>query len=175
MMSQDQKQFEMFDKHPSSHSEHNLDDQRGKGLLYREFNARRLIVGIIIFIVINLLSFSFGVERGLRLTKTGNSVKNVKKELIKSVPSPEKTKVILKPSLDKPDSIEYSIQVASYRTESKAAEEVEALRKRGYQPFVLRKGRYAVVCVGRFKDKSEANTSLSKLKKIYSDSYVRRL
>ena len=181
------KQFEMFNSYSSSNPESNHNDGKKIRLLQNEFYTRKFVIGIIIFIVINLLSFSFGVERGLRLTKTRGNAKNIKdttstkQESIKSSPVLKKNQKadsnILKPSLDKPDNpiYSYSVQVASYHTMSKAEKEAQSLRKKGYQSFVLKKGSYVVVCVGKFKDKSEARISLNKLKKIYSDSYVRRI
>jgi len=69
----------------------------------------------------------------------------------------------------------YTIQVASFKKEEYANQEASDLRKKGYQIFVIAKGSYSIVCVGKFSQERQAQTTLSQLKRKYKDSLIRRL
>ena len=72
-------------------------------------------------------------------------------------------------------SLYYTIQLASYKKESSAKKEAEALKKKGFLPLVLNKGEYTIVCVGNFKYKNNASPLLPELRKRYQDCFVSRL
>ncbi|MCC6758739.1 MAG: SPOR domain-containing protein [Candidatus Omnitrophica bacterium] len=71
----------------------------------------------------------------------------------------------------------YTIQVASYKSDSMAQKESANLKRQGLESFVVTKGNYLIVCVGRFSGsqsgKDEAKSMFNKLKKRYKDSIVR--
>lgn len=67
----------------------------------------------------------------------------------------------------------YTIQVASYNKEEYAQREGANLKKDGYDIFVLPKGNYSILCVGKFKDKDKAKAFSTKLRKRYKDCLVR--
>jgi cell division septation protein DedD len=67
----------------------------------------------------------------------------------------------------------YTVQVASYAQTDSAERESIGLKKRGYETFILPKGKYFILCVGKFADKAEADIFLVKLKKQYKDCLVR--
>ena len=69
----------------------------------------------------------------------------------------------------------YTIQVASFKDEKYAQKEAMALKNRNFDVFVISKGNFSIVCVGKFSKKDEANGILAKLKKNYNDCLVRRL
>ncbi|MBU1998427.1 MAG: SPOR domain-containing protein [Candidatus Omnitrophota bacterium] len=69
----------------------------------------------------------------------------------------------------------YTIQVASYKTQVSAQREVEELKKKGFSSLILSKGKYLVVCVGKFEDKESAKSSIVRLKNKYQDCLLRRL
>lgn len=69
----------------------------------------------------------------------------------------------------------YTIQVASYKKDSFAQEEAVKLRKKGYETLVLLKGKYSIVCVGKFSHKEEAVKMSNKLKTNYKDCLIRSL
>ena len=71
--------------------------------------------------------------------------------------------------------LRYSIQVASYSRKDIALEEVDTLKKKGHDPFLIQKGQYVALCVGRFATKEEATTIAKNLKARYSDCFVRKL
>jgi cell division septation protein DedD len=76
-----------------------------------------------------------------------------------------------KKSIDKA----YTVQVASFKKEKFAHEAAVDLKKKGYEILVLPKGKYSILCVGRFTHKDEAESFSTKLKKRYRDCLVRRL
>ena len=49
------------------------------------------------------------------------------------------------------------------------------LKKKGLSTLVLPKGRFIVLCVGRFSDKQTAQPVLTELKKQYRDCFIRRI
>jgi len=67
----------------------------------------------------------------------------------------------------------YTIQVASYKSESFALKEANALQSQGMKSLVLMKGSHWIVCVGQFAKPDEAKKLLNKLKKKYKDSLIR--
>ena len=80
----------------------------------------------------------------------------------------------------KPDSKEfvqknYTIQVASISNSKNVSKELSKLRSKGYTAFSLTKGKYTVICVGRFNAKEDAQINLVKMKNSYPDCQIRRL
>ena len=69
----------------------------------------------------------------------------------------------------------YTVQVASFQKDEYAQKEAMTLKKKGYDIFVVAKGKYSIVCVGKFSRRDEAKVILSRLKKTYKDCMVRRL
>ena len=71
----------------------------------------------------------------------------------------------------------FTIQVASFRDQSKAQKALDDLRKSGYDGFMAmkdlkEKGTWYRVCVGTFDTKDQADQILSKLKKDHKDSFI---
>jgi cell division septation protein DedD len=72
----------------------------------------------------------------------------------------------------------YTIQVASFKKQHNAEEEADKIREDNtfdHDVFVVRKGDYSIVCVGRFYERSEARNFSQKLISEYQDLLVRRL
>ena len=90
----------------------------------------------------------------------------------------EESEPAFRPPLEKPEEQEnlFTIQVASFKLEKNAKREADRLRGRGHDDtFVVPKGSYSIVCVGKFIQRNEAKKFSSKLKKRYNDCLVRRL
>ena len=68
----------------------------------------------------------------------------------------------------------YTIQLATFSQPPLAEQELRLLRKRGYQPFMLRTNQYAAVCVGTYVSRQEAAHQLAAFKSSYRDSFVRQ-
>lgn len=70
----------------------------------------------------------------------------------------------------------FTVQVASYKSDRFALKEADVLKKKGYNDvYLLTKGKYVILCVGKFTSKDGADKLTKKLKNNYQDSVVRRL
>ncbi len=162
-------------------------------------NYERVIILMLCFIVAGLISFSFGVEKGKRQT---NSVSHSPK--VKTEPTAEiKDTVFLPQKINNLDSSvqasqtqikksqikkdkkpadnikrgkeNYTIQLASYKNKLQLDKEIAIIKHKGLAPIVLKKGKYMVLCVGKFTAKEKAETLLTDLKTNYQGCYIRRL
>ncbi|HPN88160.1 MAG TPA: SPOR domain-containing protein [Candidatus Omnitrophota bacterium] len=82
------------------------------------------------------------------------------------------------PAPKKNDLIEnfYTIQVASFKQKDSAEKEALKIKNNlGHETFVISKGDYVIVCVGRFEKKDDAQLVAHRLKSKYNDYYIRRL
>lgn len=144
-------------------------------------NLILLTIGVIMTL---LVCYSLGVEKGRHLVKLQDEqIKKVqeeeKEEEVQVAPTkksaePKKKKMTIKVAqgLGSPKKLPY-IQVASFRTDKFATQEMQQLKNKGYQPFTLSWGKYKVVCVGGYKNKDEADKALTRLKKLYADCILR--
>ncbi|MBZ0166890.1 MAG: SPOR domain-containing protein [Candidatus Omnitrophica bacterium] len=91
------------------------------------------------------------------------------------VPEPERVQIL---EIDVPeevvDELKYTIQVASFKTDTPAQREASWLKDKGYETFVLRKGDYSIVTVGQFNQAQEAKAFSQRLSQRYKDCLVRR-
>jgi len=113
-------------------------------------------------IMLFIVCYSLGVERGKHLVWVKDEVLDIKQEQVK-----EK----VKEPVSKPDPP--CIQVASFRTDKYARKETERLKDKGYESFVTASGKFRVVCVGGYKDSNEAKQALKQLRKLYADCFLR--
>lgn len=160
------------------------------------------IVGICIFLIItNVLCYCFGVRQGRgniepisedpkivadNLTEDAIIVSSVPEktevfelpEDLAAVPEPEPERVEVM-QITIPDEVveevnKYTIQVASFKKNTTAEKEASWLKKNGYETYVLRKGDYAIVTVGKFSQANEAKAYSQRLNERYKDCLVRR-
>lgn len=156
----------------------------------------RLIITLIGFLITGIISFSLGVEKGKRIAsiqkQTVNLIDVAQKKTIQPTniaKAQAQAAPVLKQETaasnieDKPVSDKqlssgiYTIQLASYKNAKDAQLAAQSLRKKGFTALILTKGKYSVLCVGRFPDKEKAAALLAQFKKSpnYKDSYIRRL
>ncbi len=72
----------------------------------------------------------------------------------------------------------FTVQIASYKTESFAQRVADLMKQKGYETQVLSKGSHAIVCVGNFAEQKQAQVfseQFRKKYKEYKDCLVRRL
>lgn len=72
-------------------------------------------------------------------------------------------------------AFKYTVQVASYADEKFAKKAAADLDKKGFETIVMQKGKYAILCVGKFNQKNEAKATIAKLKSKYKDCLVRSM
>jgi len=142
-------------------------------------NYERVILVIIGFIITGVVSFSLGVEKGKRLAvlkseaylDMAKSTHSINKQALKNTAQ----KQDISKSAPKGTNRQYTVQVATFQTRTYAQKEAEVLRKKGFLPLVLPKGKYSILCVGNFSSQKTAKSLLSKLKQRYRDCFIRRL
>ncbi len=69
----------------------------------------------------------------------------------------------------------YAIQLASYLDAQSARVEADRLRRRGFDPRVVRHGKYFELRLVGYGSRTEAMAPLNRLKKIYHDGFIKRL
>ncbi|OGX32220.1 MAG: hypothetical protein A3G37_00685 [Omnitrophica WOR_2 bacterium RIFCSPLOWO2_12_FULL_46_30] len=99
-----------------------------------------------------------GEESGSLLAKNQNQLKILK---------PQQGAITVK--------AQYTVQVASISRSENVKKELSRLENKGYHAFGLVKGKYTVICVGKFAAKDHAQNSLTKLKTKYPDCQIRKL
>jgi cell division septation protein DedD len=73
-----------------------------------------------------------------------------------------------------PGATHYTLQGATYGNEEYAKADALALRAKGFQSFLIKSGKYWLVCIGNFGNKESATAFLRKLPGQYRASQVRR-
>jgi len=163
-------------------------------------SAENIIV-LTVFIFLGIIvSFSLGVEKGKRValpSASGNvgqvaaeqpkpavgtvvipkeAVKNLEAAVVaKKEILPPAAPAKIEAAAQDPTGNFYTVQIASYKLRKFAEEEAHGLKAKGYETFIIPKGKHLVVCAGRFLDSGAAKNFLGKLKGKYKDCLVRRL
>lgn len=179
-------QLELFDLH-----EQEAQTQSPKADPLRLAKVRgyqKSIFQAIAFIFVGLVSFSLGVEKGrkpiVNEAASGAAVSDkpqkpepdVKEESGSLLAKNQNQPKVLKPQQAAITvKAQYTIQVASISRSENVKKELSRLENKGYHAFGLLKGKYTVICVGRFAAKDHAQDSLAKLKNKYPDCQVRKL
>lgn len=144
-----------------------------------------ITIGVIMLMV---LVFSLGVERGKRMGTVKTETKKNASLVIKQVEDaelaagreeePEYSEEIISPEppkIKKPASTEiFTIQIIAYRSKKSAQRELMKLGKKGYSPFIILGGGYYQICVGEYGSQEESEKALSDFKKGYPDSFIRK-
>lgn len=164
-----------------------------KSFLGRIRGYEKTLLMAIAFIITVIVSFSFGVERGKKLQLANSGTRLDLALKVQPAPAAVKTEppapVVNKPLYQaapaesvasKQTSPEYmhnyyTIQLASFQNKISAQKEAELLKKRGFTPLIISKGKFSVLCVGNFPNKKTAESLLAELKKRYRDCLIRRL
>lgn len=157
-------------------------------------------IGVIMLMV---LVFSLGVERGKRLnpeqikvsvnlpetasgiieeTNKDKKIKEVKAAPPAALAKKERSitqrveqEVPVPADVKKPIKRElFTVQVIAYKSKRSAQKELIKLGKKGYSPFIILGGGYYQICVGEYKSRKEANKPLSDLKKSHPGSFIRK-
>jgi len=160
-------------------------------LLYYE----NLVLLAIAFILILIVAFSLGVERGKRLqVASGNFVKKVDKtseqKVVAGVKIDVKEEDVVQKKIEETPAVvkkekvpvanksilngSYLIQVVTYSNRKRAEREMDKLLKSGLSGFIVASGRYYQVKAGPFHNKYDALKHQKQLKKTYKDCYIRR-
>jgi len=193
------------------------DDDQPRGVMISKDKLYLSLVGMILLLVI---TFSLGVERGKKVALTTRKqilhelqlIETATADAIKTAPPqgataveivtettipvmPRATGSVTQPGVqtavstvptvpakaqDKKPAVDnaqgnYTIQLASYGKNAYAQAEADRLIKEGYQAFVVQKGKYVILCAGRFATSAAAQEMRTKLRKKYKDCFIRKL
>lgn len=135
------------------------------------------------FIVIALVAFAVGVERGRRLkTRTPltapRAVTAPRSEAFAStaaVPSAAAGKKTATKDTSAAVKGTYTIQLGTYANRQYAEDQVRVLKKKGFQAVLVKDGRHVLVCVGAFTNKEAAVRYAARFKGMYKSCMIRRL
>jgi len=196
-------QLELFSPEPSPAAEQPRGRPMEHGLLEYIRLYEKAILVTIGFIVIGMVAFCFGVEKGKKniLSRISSRIDTAELAVPETTPAapttptqvisvpvnkqgtvtirgtihdvPVKQEIILEPQ--KAGEEAYTIQIASYKGREGAERESQRLRAKGFSPVILKKGDYSIVCVGTFTNKEKARSLLTQLRPKYRDCYIRRL
>ena len=166
------------------------------------------LAGMIALLVIYVLIFSFGVEKGKRLgmaelkaerAKNQRMVHELSEKLFSNtgvpasaLPQPaviaslKETKEVVPSKSDETQAVssaaapagKFTIQHVTYHSKQAAEREMKRLAEKGYQSFVIPKGRFWQVCINGFDSRKQATELLSSLKAqkiVAADAYVRAI
>jgi len=154
----------------------------------------------LVLLVIYVLTFSWGVEKG-KSSRDSQVIRSVPAEVLSSetsqtvVASVVKTPSIAMMDKSAPKEVpiavaeapkpvakvmksdgKYTIQHVTYITQSAADREIQKLTKMGYSSFVIPSGKHLQVCIAVFQSRQEASQLLKQLRGqglVSGDAYVR--
>ncbi len=142
-----------------------------------------LILGVILLIMVMILCFTFGVERGKRIgaikASARRDAKNIEEGGVApmTVPMREEEGISVNQEVVPLVQEVYAIQLITYKHEEYVNKELAKLKRNGFEPFVVRSGRFFVVNIGPYKNKDEALTILKEFKRqpSYRSAFLRKL
>ena len=143
---QDYSQGELFSQSPESGQLKGHIARSSFFMRIRGYEKTMLL--IMLLVLISIVSFSLGVEKGKRLAF-----------------SPEGSGSLSG----------YTVQVAAFRSRELAGREALILAKNGFSPLAFAKGDYVILCVGRFPNQKSAQPLLNQLQRTYAGCRIRRL
>ncbi|MBF0511917.1 MAG: SPOR domain-containing protein [Candidatus Omnitrophica bacterium] len=178
-----QPQFELFPANSAS-----LEDiNKPKFLLANlTLSVESLVIFSILGIMVTLFAFSLGVERGKGLAARAldERVSLAWNAPVRpSTQQPPATLPLVQGNVSVPKPVvnhlqaqggHYTLQVASYGNEAFARQDALGLKAKGMQSFLIKSGKFWLLCIGNFNNKESASAFLRKLPSQYRLSQVRR-
>ncbi len=147
-------------------------------------SVESLVIFTILGIMVALFSFSVGVERGKHLAAQAldERVSTAWDASARTMVSAAAAAVPLGRAVPKPRPLmdygfiwgtRYTLQAATYGNEENARHDALLLKAKGFQSFLIKSGRYWLLCVGNFNNKTSAAVFSRKLPGEYRLSQVR--
>jgi cell division septation protein DedD len=155
----------------------------------------------LVLLVVYVLTFSWGVEKGKKSSHESQVIRSVPAEVLSPetpqgiVASAVKTPVVAVMDESVPKEVpitvaelpkpvakvvrpegKYTIQHVTYITQSAADREIQKLAKKGYSSFVIPSGKHLQVCIAAFQSRQDASQLLKQLRGqglVSGDAYVR--
>ncbi|NQT07091.1 MAG: SPOR domain-containing protein [Candidatus Omnitrophica bacterium] len=170
-------------KHPAKRRRRQANTILPKNYVLFNITYEQIIFTSIAVIMLMVLLFSLGVERGKRLDAVVLQQQDTFPQAVEIVaakePAVEEAVEVVekKEVLPKaPNGVPalYTVQVIAYRSKKLAQKELVRLSKKGFTPFIIVGGGYYQICIGEYKDKETAKKDFGELKKTYRDSFIRK-
>ena len=201
MQKKDEYQSELFENLTALEKKKRVRRGRHIARQYRlmlDLSYEQIIFFAIALIMVMVLVFSAGMEKGRAVVTAKVSpeaaapkaaVKNIEppnenlvSEIKSGSPEPEEEPVAepKKPAQKQKQakvgtaSKPYTIQVATYWSKPSAKKELEKLRKKGFDSFIISSNGKYEVCTGEYISKEGAKKNIEALKKDYKDLFLRR-
>ena len=162
---------------------HRKDNEKGSSRPKVILPQDTLILLAVIAILLFIISFSIGVEKGKNIARGISGVKEEIASPARSQDTATTRSTIIKEGAEAnqrseegagEDRERYHVQVASFKKENSASKEVERLEDNGYPVVVMKKGDYVVIYVGGFESEGEARSNFQNLKKKYKDCIFKK-
>lgn len=182
-----QPQFELFPANSAT-----LEDiNKPKFLLANlTLSLESLVIFTILGIMVALFSFSLGVERGKHIAAQAldervSAAWNVGARTLAAAPV---VASVAAPVVERAMPVEtrvahnfsfgfgarYTLQAATYGNEEYARQDALILKAKGFQSFLIKNGKYWLLCIGNFNTKENAAGYLRKLPGQLRSAQVRR-
>lgn len=155
----------------------------------------------LVLLVIYVLTFSWGVEKGKKSLQESQSIREASVE----IPSSQGPRAVVASAVKNPPDIlfgesvsqevsipvaevsnpeaknakpvgKYTIQHVTYITQSAADREIQKLTQKGYSSFVIPSGKHLQVCIAAFQSRQDASQVLKQMRTqglVSGDAYVR--
>ena len=156
----------------------------------------------LVLLVIYVLTFSWGVEKGKRASHESPAVRPASAEVLSPVVAPAVVATVSRnlpaesvisvvpqevpiPVAELPKPVakvaprpdgKFTIQHVTYMTQSAAEREIQKLAQKGYSSFVIPSGKHLQVCIAAFQSRQDATKILKQLRTqglVSGDAYVR--
>ena len=179
-----QPQFELFPANSAT-----LEDiNKPKFLLANlTLSVESLVIFAILGIMVALFSFSLGVERGKhiaaqaldeRVSAAWNvGARTIAAPVIAAIPADvmaQSPRPMVNHGFLMGQGNRYTLRAATYGNEEYARQDALSLKAKGFQTFLIKSGRYWILCIGQFDNKIIANAFVKRLPSQFRSSQVRR-
>jgi len=179
-----QPQFELFPANSAT-----LEDINKPRFLLANLtlSLESLVIFTILGIMVALFSFSLGVERGKHLAAQAldervSAAWNVGARTMAAAPV---VAAVMPQTMATPvqrplanhgfmPTVRFTLQAATYGNEEFARQDALLLKAKHFQPFLIKNGKYWLLCIGNFSTKESAAALLRKLPGEYRLAQVRR-
>jgi len=156
-------------------------------------NAEKLVFIAIGILMLLVISFALGVERGKAISEKATETRTAlvqatipaqaqrvqgqpaaaKVQLTATQAQAQPAAVKIQPAAVKATAKSYMIVAAAFSKEASATKEANRLMANGFESFVYQSKPYYLVCVGSFTNRDSAQKVLNKVRRLYRDAYVK--
>ena len=136
-----------------------------------------VVVAGIVMLVLVIIAYAIGVERGKRVQLGKGQDRAVTKTQV-VVNKDVTVKPSVRPVVKSPAKVSvsnYMVQLASFRDLKMAKQEAEKLRKKGYSVSYKKSGTWYQIYAEGYRSMDDAEKAKKELAKYYKDCYIRKV